>query len=789
VKGSAATRITAEDVFMRTLPAPKPQTSLRERFNLSAYALQHPWLTLGFWIAVMVAGLLAFSSLKYALLPAVAVPIVLVDAASPQVTVAETTTQLTAPIEQKLRGLPRLEPNNLRSTTYPGRTVVSLAFKPGTSLERANAEVTTALAQVAWPQGSSHKLIPIDLNEAAVVSYALTSQNLSLTETLRAAQTQIIPQLARLPGVHKVEILGLPSSDASPPTLQTHGLQTRGSQAEVNLVEPGTSAVRYNAQPALALAIIKQRDANALDVAEQVAATVKQLQGRLEQVQLTLATTQAQFIQESNQATLEALILAILLSIVVIWPFLRDWRATLISALAIPTSLLGTFIVLAAFGFNLDTITLLALALVIGIIVDDAIVDVENISRHLQAGVPAKTAAIEATQEIGLTVTAATFTIVAVFLPVGLMQGPLGQFFRPFGLTVSAAVVISLLVARTLSPLLAARWLRPDSSRRQDHEYTLGWGAYRQLLAWSLQHRGWVLGLALASFLLGVGLLPVVPKGFMPPLDRGEFLVSFSTPLPTASSANLGALLFGRQSVEDFNPLTRTTKVGNELANVVRQSPQVATVLTTIGDQGRPNAGTLHVTLHPRPQRQLSTKTVEDQVRQQLPKLAGVKTSVTDLPFVNTAQRQPLSMAFVGADPLVLKQTAERVQSQLQSLGEFQDLTLSGTSFTEPNPANPTAPSQVAFLERLEAEPVVYLNADLREGVALGHATEQAVEIARQQIAAVSEDPKVSQNPTSRPRLQLGGNSAQMQEVFADFGGTIVLACCFCCFGIGLIPW
>jgi multidrug efflux pump subunit AcrB len=220
--------------------------------------------------------------------------------------------------------------------------------------------------------------------------------------------------------------------------------------------------------------------------------------------------------------------MAIVLAVVIIYPFLRSWRATLITALAIPLSLLGTFIVMAWNGFNLETITLLALALVIGIIVDDAIVDVENISRHLTLGESPRQSAIKATSEIGLTVSAATFTIVAVFFPVGNMGGTIGQFFKPFGITVSAAVLTSLLVARTLSPVLAAFWLRPrvSESSAAPESFPLR-NFYRRLLDVSLNHRFWVVLLAILSFVAGVALIPLIPQGFIPKLDRGEFNVTY----------------------------------------------------------------------------------------------------------------------------------------------------------------------------------------------------------------------------------------------------------------------
>ena len=589
-------------------------SSFRERLNLSKLAIEHPWLTIGFWIAVAIAGIFAFSSLKYALFPDITFPVVVVNASAPftatsaSAAALETETKLTQSIEKRLQTLAGLD--DIRSTTYPGRSVVSLAFEVGTKLDASKQLVETEMKRLSLPTGATFEVIPLNLNESAVVSYAIQSSSRSGSRTLAQltpiAQQQIVPSIAKLSGVLKVELLGVPVS---------------GALSEKTL--SGATAVRFNGQDALAIQVIKRSNANALEVVDQVETVVQQLRDRLTGITFSLAATQADYIQEATHATIEALGLAIILSVLVIFPFLWNWQATLISALAIPTSLLGTFIVMATCGFNLETITLLALALIVGIIVDDAIVDVENIARHLEAGEPPRYAAIAATNEIGLTVTAATLTIVAVFLPVGLMGGVIGQFFKPFGITVSAAVIVSLLVARTLSPLLAVRWLksRPDS-QLENHQTSGRWkaftDAYGRLLAWALNHRRWILGLAALSLALGIGLISLTPKGFIPSLDRGEFNIRYTAPLPAQpSAAELKALqLQQAQAIQQnaknqsatrpnaklkappIDPLNDSLKVAKQLEQFVRRSSQVQTAFTIVGSrQGAPNQGTLYVKL------------------------------------------------------------------------------------------------------------------------------------------------------------------------------------------------
>ncbi|MBE8969987.1 efflux RND transporter permease subunit, partial [Nostocales cyanobacterium LEGE 12452] len=489
--------------------------SARELFNISKLAIQFSWLTVSFWIAVTVAGVLAFSSLKYALFPDITFPVVVVNATAPLTTALDTEAKLTKPLEERLRSLEGLE--NIRSSTYPSQTAVALSFAVGTNLETSTKKVETALKQLTLPQGATSKIIPLNLNESAAISYAIESPTRNLKDLTKLAQDEIVSAIAKLPGVLKVSLLG--AATATPPV-------NPANASAAALPQGGATLVRFNGQDALAFQVIKRGSANTLEVVSQVEKEVQRLRSTLKDVKLTLAATQAEYIRQATQSTIDALLEAVLLSIVVIFPFLWNWRATLISALAIPTSLLATFIVMAIFGFNLETITLLALALVIGSIVDDAIVDVENIMRHVDDGETPRQAALLATNEIGLTVTAATLTAVAVFLPIGLMGGVIGQFFKPFGITVSAAMLASMLVARTLSPVLAIYWLKPKSSLSPRREAKI-WVAFTQfygnLLSWSLNHRKIVIGLAVFSFIAGIVLIPLIPKGFIPKLDRGEF--------------------------------------------------------------------------------------------------------------------------------------------------------------------------------------------------------------------------------------------------------------------------
>jgi len=748
--------------------------SARESFNISKLAIKFSWLTVCFWIGIAVAGVLALSSLKYALFPDITFPVVVVNVQAPLTSALDTEEKLTKPLEESLKSLVGLE--DIRSSTYPGQTAVVSSFVVGTNLETATNKISQIVNQLNLPKNATKKIIPLNLNESAAVSYAIESSSGKIDNLQQLVKDKIVPSIAKLPGVLKVSLLGEVSTNAPPPTA-TNGLP------------PASTLIRFNGKQALAFQVIKKGDANTLEVVNRVEKEVQQLRSGLKDVTLTLAATQAEYIRNATHSTIDALIEAIILSIVVIFPFLWNWQATLISALAIPISLLGTFIVMAIYGFNLETITLLALALVIGSIVDDAIVDVENIMRHIEEGKTPREAALIATNEIGLTVTAATLTAVAVFLPIGLMGGVIGQFFKPFGITVSAAMLTSMLVARTLSPVLAIYWLKakPSSSPQKQSKIWLEFDqAYRNLLAWSLQHRLIVVGLAISSLIAGLALIPLIPKGFIPKLDRGEFNIVYTAPLPSVpgdlaqgvqgglgqpggqagqlgqmgqkdklgnSSLSAAALADSSSSIPIPIPLNDSLDVAKKLEEVVRKFPAVATVFTTVGSrEGEPNKGTLYVKL--KAEREVKTAEVQDQLRAALPKLAGVTTSVEDIQFVDTGGQKPLQIALQGNDIKALTTAAKAVKARIEKISGFADVTITGASYQQDG---------ILQIERLNNQRVVYIGANLGQNLTLGNATDQVVAEAKAVMpAGVS--------------LNLGGDSARQNQVFGSFGTTLGLS-------------
>ena len=733
----------------------------KSQFNLSRLAIKYARLTICCWIAIAVMGWFAVCSLKYSLFPTVNFPVVVIKVQAATKTVEATEAKITNPLETLLSDTPGL--SQLFSATYAGQTVVNILFDTDLDIETATRRVKIELEELSLSVSKNLEIIPFNLNETSAISYVLNSQEHNLQALSNIASAKIIPQIEQIPGIRRVDLLGnLAPQNSDIPTAN------------------GNTLIHFNGVKAIAFQVIKQADANTLEVVSLVQQQIAQLKPLLSDIELTLAETPADYIRDSTKATIETLIGAVVLAILVIFFFLRNLKATLITAIAIPVSLFGTFIVMAVAGFNFETLTLLALALAIGIIVDDAIVEIENIMRHLEVGASPREAALSATHEIGLTASVSTLTIVAVFLPVGLMGGTLGQFFRPFGLTISTAVLTSLLAARTLIPVLAMYWLD-----RQDTKPTIkqNQGAivtcYRQLLQWSLNHRQQVVGIAIASFIAGIALIPLIPQGFVPQLDRGEFKIVYTTPLPKStdyaretginsngspekvkSASNFSWLKALAQSPEQIL-LRRTLTVGQKLESSILNHPDVESVYTIAGIRSEPNKGKIYVKL--KHQRSLNTNQMKDLVRQDLPQIPQVIVSVEDIPFVETGEDPSFKVSLEGEDLNQLRTSAIAFQSEISQLSGFNDVRVDGVN------------KPLDKLIHLDRRRVAYINANLTADRQIGNATEIAKAIADRILPAEID-------------FDLEGDSARSHKILGEFVITLILAV-ICMLAILYLPF
>ena len=719
---------------------------LKKRFNLSRLAIKYSRMTVCFWLAIAVAGLLAFSSLKYSLFPAVNFPVMVIRAQSDTSSVLETEAKITNPLEKTLADTTGLA--QLFSSTYSGQTVVNLLLDTDIDIQDATIAVEETIEQLFLPSLTDVEIVPFNLNETSAISYVVTDGQNDLQELETIASTKIIPTIEKLAGIQRVDLLGNLSGDGDIPTANSNTL------------------IHFNGRKAISFQVIKQADANTLEVVKQVEQQVAKLKSRFPNTKIILAETPAGYIRQATKATIETLLGAVALAILIIFPFLGDFKATLITAIAIPVSLLGTFIVMALAGFNFETLTLLALALAIGIIVDDAIVEVENIMRHLSEGESPREAALSATREIGLTASISTVTIVAVFLPIGLMGGTLGQFFRPFGITISAAVLTSLLAARTLVPVLAVYWLSKQNVKSEDTQHGKIVESYRHLLQWSLNHRRQVIVTAIASFVVGIALIPLIPQGFVPQLDRGEFKIVYSTPLPKLANTSI-TLKENSSSSSKKDPdssfswlknvarspeqilLRRTLTVGQQIEASVLNNPSVESVYTIAGIRGEPNKGQIYIKL--KGERNLTTSEVQTQIRQNLPQIPQVIISVEDIPFVETGEDPSFKVSLEGEEIDKLRSSAIAFQSAIQKLPGFNDVRLDGVDL----PLNK--------LIHLDRRRVAYINANLTEQQGIGDATEQAEVIASKILP-----PEIG--------FDLEGDSARSQKILGEFAVTLSLA-------------
>jgi multidrug efflux pump subunit AcrB len=524
--------------------------SLRQRLNVSRLALSYPRLTVAAWLLIGVSGVLAAWRLPTALFPDIAAPVVLITISAPGQPAETVERELTIPVEQRLFGV--LNRGHIISSTAPGAASVTVPFDIGLSPSTAEIRVRAALRGLTLPASSRLEIRRVDLDETPIVTYAVTPLDRASAPARIATDIERLrSQITAVRGVARVATLGLDVSGQPP------------------------MRVRLNGAPAVALEVVKTAGANTLEVARAVNAIVRDTPASAG-LRIDTMRAEAPFIREATGATLEALWMAVILSVLVIYAFLRRKAATAISALAIPTSMVGTFLVMALCGFKFETITLLALALVIGIIVDDAIVDVENIVRHLPDAENVDSAVRLATDEIGLTVTAATLTIVAVFVPVAFMNGIAGQWFKPFALTIACAVLVSLFVSFSLDPMLSAYWPDPQLEAHQRRNalaraldrfnvwFDRQADAYKSVIGWALDHRVAMVAVAVLSF-VGALLLQytVGGGGFIPDSDRSEFDIDVQTP----PGSNLDYM---RLKLE-------------ELGRLVRSHPEVDYTYATVG--------------------------------------------------------------------------------------------------------------------------------------------------------------------------------------------------------------
>jgi len=417
-----------------------------------------------------------------------------------------------------------------------------------------------------------------------------------------------------------------------------------------------SQAALLNGKPVVGFKVFRARGYDEVRIAAEVAQALKKLTAADTALTVTPVSSTVTYTQEQFEGSMDMLYEGGLLAVIVVWFFLRSWRATLIAASALPLSILPTFAAMSVFGFSLNTVTLLALAVIVGILVDDAIVEIENIERHGRMGKPMRQAAADAVTEIALAVMATTMALVVVFLPTAMMSGVPGKFFREFGWTAVVAVLASLLVARLLTPMMAAYFLKshPEKKEEPDGRWMTG---YLHAVRWCLAHRKTTLAFATAFFIGSIALLPMLPMGLIPASDRGFTTVTIE--LPPGSS------------------LRETLDVAEQARARIATVPGVAGVFTTVGDAqsagfgntqaGEVRRGAMILTFADRDERE-GQGHIESLVRAELIKVPGARFTL------GGGIGEKLSLILASDNASALKATAQQMERELRGVGKLSNI-------------------------------------------------------------------------------------------------------------------
>ncbi len=703
---------------------------------LTRISVTHPVFATMMMVALLVMGAFSLQRLGLDQYPNVDVPVVVVVTSYPGATPETVETEVTRPVEDALNAIGGLD--EVTSTSYEGRSVVVAKFKLEVQSSAAAQEVRDKIAAIEaiFPKDAKKPVISrFDPAAEPVLSVAISSTSLDVPALTTLADQRVVRQLTTVAGVGQATLVGArkrqidvtidetrmralgiginevvnalragntnsPAGSVVDPvserTIQVQGrieepqalldmvVARRGGAAielrDVAKLSEGAadaeSRALYNGQTALAIDIVKVQDANTVQVATDVRKRLDALNAELapQNVQLRIVTDSSIPIRESVGQVQTTLIEGAALAVAIVFLFLNSWRSTVITGLTLPIAIIGTLTVIDFLGFTLNTLSLLALTLSIGILVDDAIVVRENITRHLHMGKSHLRAALDGTNEIGLAVIATTATIVAVFLPVAFMDGIVGRFFYEFGVTVSAAVLISLFVAFTLDPMLSSVWYDPDAQpdakrgpigrliARFDRGFEWMAGQYRRAIGWTLRHRLVTLLVTSGIFIASLFMVPLVGTEFVPNADEGRFQVNITAPV--------GSSL-------DYT----TTKV-RQVEKALREFPEVEMLYSTIntgGAAGKHRAAIL-VGLVPLDMRSRTPLSLAEPVRKRLSAIPGIE--VTILQNGLGGGESPVQLSILGDDRAVLEKIAAGLVEDMKKIPGLVDVTSSAKDVT-----------------------------------------------------------------------------------------------------------
>jgi len=706
--------------------------------TITELSIKRPTLVIVVFTVLGVLGIFSYTQLKYELLPKITPPFVTVTTIYPGASPAEVETSVTKIVEDAVSGIDKVA--NVYATSSEGYSVVSLEFTMSADVNTALQDVQRKVNEVAsrFPSGAkSPTFSKFALDELPVLRIGATA-NMPSREFFRLLDDQIRPRLAKLEGVGQITLVGgdereirvnvdaaklrscgfsllqidqmIRASNLDFPTgkVEEGGAQfivrlagkyrsmdeirrlvigqTRGGGcvriSDVAEVEDGrkdyTQLSRINGKSSVGIIVQKQGDANAVEVSRIVRGEMKTLEKERAAIGLVFDVAQdgSTFTVDAADAVKHDLMLAVIFVALVMLAFLHSIRDSIIVMIAIPSSLISTFIAILAFGFSLNLMTLLGLSLVIGILVDDSIVVLENIHRHMEMGQERRDAALRGRNEIGFAALSITMVDVVVFVPLALVSGLIGNIMREFALVVVFSTLMSLFVSFTVTPLLASRFSRIEEATRGtllgrfslwfEQQFRAMTAVYLQALGWGLRHRGATIAIAFGLFLASF-MLPVfgfIGTEFMSQTDRGEFTVTME--LPSGSS------------------LDNTNRVTLAAERVVGAFPEVDKVFTNVGVSTEGFVGQssnylteMNVTLLPKESRKRSTDEVSDLIKKKLREFPGIKVRSSPIGIFGTANQAPIAILVSAPEYAQAMKAAEQVADVVRRIPGTADVRLS----------------------------------------------------------------------------------------------------------------
>jgi len=678
-------------------------------WNFSAWSIRNPIPSILLFIVLMALGLMSFASLPITRFPNIDFPLVAVTVTDPGVAPSELETQVTKRVEDAVANISGVK--NVMSTITEGNSQTLIEFRLEVQTQTAIADTKDAIERIKadLPATANAPIVNrVDVEGQAIITYAVSSPGMTIEELSWYVDNTVIRKLQGLKGVArvdryggvtreiKVEIdpdrlsaLGLTAADVNRALRASNvdltggsgdfggrdqSIRTLGAVKSIeelrklnvpvaggrhltlsdvatvtdSWAEPKSFA-RVNGQTVVSFGVFRGKGESDVEINERAKVAIADLQAATPEVAITRVDDSVTFTEGNFDSAMETLLEGAILSVIVVFLFLRDFRATLVSAVALPLSIIPAFWAIDLMGFSLNLVSLLGITLVVGILVDDAIVEIENIVRHIKMGKSPWRASLEAADEIGLAVIAISATIIAVFAPVSFMGGIAGQYFKQFGLTVAVAVFFSLLVARLITPMMAAYFLR--SHGHEEPKPGAVMRGYMSMLRVTLRWR-WLTLLAGVLFFAGsIYATGFLPSGFMPKEDASRIVVSLELPP--------GSLLADTRDTTD------------EVTAKLRAMPEVENVYV-IG--GASPTGTLE------PRRasvivDLVHKSERDQPQWQIgERVLDVLDTVPDLRayFVNDRGERQLAFGVMGTDGAALDEAARKIQSAMNATGQFR---------------------------------------------------------------------------------------------------------------------